>query len=198
MTKRNLFGLMCGVGVAALVVAAPAEAQPTTFTTPIEVVAVADFHPGFTFPPTTLFPGVAVTLPRGQTTAVELFVSVGRGAGGFLIKKPGVIGPFGNFGVQLRRFHGNEAGDFRTFHTFGLLGAFGLSTSTCCIEEDGKDHVIRDTTTTSMNVLPPILPLVGIGFDRRLRRARLRVEVESGAFAARGTIAVAFPLTSRP
>ena len=90
------------------------------------------------------------------------------------------------------------AGDFRTFHTFDLLGAFGLSTSTCCIKEDGKGHVIRDTTTTSMGVLPPILPLLGIGFDRRLRRARLRVEVESEAFVARGTIAVAFPLTSRP
>jgi len=75
MAKRNMFGLTCGFGVAALIVAAPVEAQPTAFAMPIEVAAVADFHPGFTFPPTTLLPGVAVTLPSGQTTAVELFVS---------------------------------------------------------------------------------------------------------------------------
>jgi hypothetical protein len=188
---------MCGVGVAALIVAAPVEAQPTA-TMPIEVAAVADFHPGNLFPPATLLPGVAVTLPRGPTTAVELFFSVGRGVGGFFSTEPGVIGLFGDFGVQLKRFHGNEAADFRTFHAFGLLGGFGLSTSECCVQVDHNGNVIRDTTTTSMNVLPPILPFRGIGFDRRLRQARLRVEVEAGILVFRGTIAVAFPLASRP
>jgi hypothetical protein len=92
----------------ALIVAAPVEAQPTVFTTPIEVASVVDVHPGVLPPPSTVIPGVAVTLPRSPTTAVELFFSVGRGVGGFLINKPGVFGPFGDFGVQLKRFHGNE------------------------------------------------------------------------------------------
>jgi hypothetical protein len=197
MTRQNLFVLMCGVGVATFNIAAPVEAQPTASTTPIEVAAVADVNPGIIFPPATMMPGVAVTLPRGPTTAVELFFSVGRGVGGFFSKEPGAIGMFGDFGVQLKRFHGNGADDLRVFHAFGLLGGFGLSTTTCCVRLD-RGTVISDTRTTSMNVLPPILPFVGIGLDRRLRHARLRLEVESGVFVVRGIIAVAVPLARRP
>jgi len=105
---------------------------------------------------------------------------------------------FGDFGVQLKRFHGNVADDLRVFHTFGLLGGFGLRTSTCCVFERSDGTVISDTRTTSMTVLPPVLPLVEIGLDRRLRHARLRLEVESGVFVVRGTIAVAVPLARRP
>jgi hypothetical protein len=198
MTRQILFVLLCGVGVATFTVAAPVEAQPTASTTAIEVAAAADLHPGIVFPPSTTIPGVAVTLPRGPTTALELFFSVGRGVGGFFNRKPGVIAMFGDFGVQLKRFHGNGSDDLRVFHTFGLLGGFGLRTSTCCVFERSDGTVISDTRTTLMTVLPPILPFVGIGLDRRLRHARLRFEVESGVFVARGTIAVAVPLARRP
>jgi len=192
---------MCGVGVATFNVAPPVEAQPTASTTPIEVAAVANVNPGSNFPriifwPATMIPGVAVTLPRGPTTALELFFSVGRGDGGLSGKKPGAIGMFGDFGVQLKRFHGNGADDLRVFYAFGLLGGFGLSTTTCCvIERSGT--VISDNATTSMTVLPPILPFVGIGLDRRLRHGRLRLEVDAG-LVVRGTIAVAVPLARRP
>ena len=146
--------------------------------------------------PATMIPGVAVTLPRDPTTALELFFSVGRGVAGIFNRKSGTFAMFGNFGAQLKRFHGNEADDLRVFHSFGLSGAFGLRTTTCCIEHIGT--VTRDTRRTSMTVLPPILPFVGIGLDRRLRHARLRLEGEAGVFVFRGAIAVAVPLARRP
>jgi hypothetical protein len=196
MTRQNLFVLLSGLGVATLTGAAPVEAQPTVATTPIEVAAVADVHAGNVFPPATLIPGVAVTFPRGPTTALELFFSLGRGAGGFFYQNSGVSGTFGYFGVQLKRFHGNVANDLRVFDSFGLLGGFGQSSTPCCVS--GSGTVIGDLRTTSTSVLPPIVPYVGIGLDRRLRHARLRLEVEEGVFVVRGTIAVAIPLVRRP
>jgi hypothetical protein len=67
------------------------------------------------------------------------------------------------------------------------------------VDVDHGGNVIRDTRTTSMRVLPPILPFVGVGLDRTLRRgARLRVEADAGPYVVRATIGLSVLVRRTP